>query len=402
MLRIFYMTLLIFLIASSLLIFFPPVISASQTADTAEDKVKPISLPLRYTFDGRQYKQSQLIVDFIQSAYSRSMWFDDPLNRQVGFLTPAWYSREKNPMLNNYPEWLVEYVLREKGHPAFDAINRWPGEITIGIGWPPPSKVKEDTKGFSDRARKQIEHITGQLQSASGRSVTYIPPVSETETNFARIRIIDGGTDKFFHDNKFKIRRDEQPPIPVPIAGTPSQPFDVGKHGFMPRLEGLFRDAVRFTPFSRSQVEGYFVSDNKNNLSFSVCYIWPHHKDDLFNALITECLMRAMGLPEMPMSKNISAIGNWNTAHDPHSKRFVLDQGKANYASMFKKEDQSPALFQHDLTQHAPQDLTEYDNAMISLLYCDALSPGQARYDAIDIFLSGDMCFKNFKPVRLP
>ena len=376
------------------------VFALQSTAPLADNKkVDTTTAPLpRYTIDGKQYLKDQLAMEFIQSAYPRSMWSDDLLNRGVGFLTPSWYSRKSHPTLNFYPDWLVEYALREKGRPVFDGLNRWQGDITIGVGFPPPSKVHEKTEGFAARATDQILRIQKDLQSATGRRVTYIPPDDETPANFARIRIIDGDLESFFRENKFKLYRAKMGPIATPLQTNQCTEYDFGKYNFMQYLEGLFQDAVRFTSLARAQVEGYFVTDNKNNIEFAACYIWPHHETKMLNALINECLVRAMGLPEQPLRQDTALIGNWNLAHDGHSKRYVLDGDKKNMRA--SKEKYRP--FPNALTTNAPQELTAYDKTILGLLYCNKLSAGQPRYDVMDQFFKSDDCFEALEPIRAP
>jgi hypothetical protein len=373
-----------------LFLFFPLFKSYAKRAVSS-------SLVALYYLDGKPYSREQLIIDFTRIAYQRSLWVEDILNYQRGSLAPAWRSLEPKPQLKMYPSWMVEYALRHKGRPVFDGLNKWPGEITIGIGWPPPSAQPENVQD-SSRAVSQIKKVLKGLGAASGRPVKYMSPKLETEENFARIRIIEAGSERFYQDNKFKVRGRTGGPIPAPIMnGKQSDFIDFGKHGLMQDLEGRFLDAARFTPFSRSQVDGYFVSNSKNEIDFAVCYIWSGHKDVLFNALVTECLVRAMGLPETSRIAETSALSLWNTAHDSHSKRYMIDKGEANQPLRtsygLELEDTSAESFPHQLTKTSPQALSGYDKAMISLLYCERLTAAQGRYGIIEELSANDDCF---------
>lgn len=142
---------------------------------------KPIAKPLRYILNGAPYSHVQLVTDFVQIAFQRSLWSDDPLNRVRGYLLLDFYSKKTNSaFFSRYPDFLSEYVAREKGYPKFDALNRWLKEITISTGWPPPSAVDEAVTGFSKRVESQVKRLTGDLQSATGLPVRFVDPATET------------------------------------------------------------------------------------------------------------------------------------------------------------------------------------------------------------------------------
>lgn len=407
-------------IVSVISIIFGAVAMDGVRADGAINAEKPVAKPLRYILDGAQYSHVQLVTDFVQIAFQRSLWSDDPLNRARGYLLPDFYSKKtNNAFFSRYPDFLSEYVVREKGYPKFDALNRWPKEITISTGWPPLSAVDEAVTGFSKRVELQVKRLTGDLQSATGLPVRFVDPAAETEDSFARLRIVDGGGGRFYFDNKFKISDRGSSVSAVPLAGGVSA--DYSKH--MGEMEGMFRDAVRFMPFARAQVEGYFVTDKHNNIEFSVCYIWPHHKENLFNALVTECLLRAAGLPELSLSTPDAVLGNWNQSHDPHSKRYILDGKGANLSplalAMMQSQversadaekikmlqnmlEDSPSSFPHNMTTSAPQSFTNYDLAVLSILYCTRLTPGMGRFDTLNILIAEERdCFNALSPVRV-
>ena len=391
--------------------------------------------------DGVAYSKSTFILDFMRIAFAEASWSADPLNSVLQgrneLIGGAVVRKKFFPSFpNGFPVWLREYIWREQGEPDYAALSRWPQSgVTISTGWPPPSKQRERFKGFSQRAEQQALRHINDLQAAIGLPVRFMNPADETTTDFARIRIVDALSLNFFFDNKFKINGRGYNVVPIPITQPdfmgPPVLSDYAEHGIMLAYEGKLLDAVRFTPFARVLVEGYYVMDEDNNIDFAACYIWPHHQDALFNALVTECLVRAAGLPsvaaappEIPVLGKYSALENWNKAHDSHSKRHVLDGEGVNddFYSLTMRQTESrvsegygepallsveenakiqayieddPSYFPHRRTEteKVPQALTDYDKAMLNMLYCTRLKTGASRFQVFSVLFNDSYCF---------
>ncbi|HEX2753201.1 MAG TPA: hypothetical protein VHP34_08920, partial [Alphaproteobacteria bacterium] len=194
-------------------------------------------------------------------------------------------------------------------------------------------------------------------------------------------------------------------------ASTDSSP--VGDNQY---FEKYVQGAVRFTPYARAQVEGYLLSDHENNLDFAVCYLWPYHQKEVLASLMNECLLRALGLPEMASVQGAGVLGHWNKTYDRVSKRSVLDGPTVNewLASVAKTEmgwtrSGEDAAYgrelekliakgnRKDLFTNYPkivkQRLSEFDLAMLSMLYCADIRPGMGRYEILDAFYKSNNCF---------
>jgi hypothetical protein len=147
----------------------------------------------------------------------------------------------------------------------------------------------------------------------------------------------------------------------LPMAATP--PFE----------EFIF-GSVPFTPSATRQVEGYFVPNNDNTIGFAVCKISPDHDIQIQKSLITECFIRALGLPDASLTADNSALGIWN--QESNRERIVT----ANPVS-----------------EYLPIQLTEYDAFMLSLLYCPEIHPGMNRYDVLFSLYHSDVCLQSLQ-----
>ena len=63
--------------------------------------------------------------------------------------------------------------------------------------------------------------------------------------------------------------------------------------------------------------------------------------------------------------------------------------------------EDSPSSFPHNMTTSAPQSFTDYDLAVLSILYCTQLAPGMGRFDVQEELTTKVDCFKNLSPVRV-
>lgn len=123
-------------------------------------------------------------------------------------------------------------------------------------------------------------------------------------------------------------------------------------------LERHIVNKTAFTPGLNSQVRGYFISNDSNEIQWAICYIWTGHENAMLEKLTQECLARSLGIPNFFISdpmKPMSVLGLWNfpNEEDAHSIK-----NKSNYIS----------------------DYSAIDKAFISALYNPQIRPGM-RYD---------------------
>jgi hypothetical protein len=344
-----------------------------------------------------EYTKDQLVQDFIRIAFPRYLWVEDmPLSEGMFYTSPVYNAYSKYDV-DDRPEWNKEYIKREKGMPDFGGINRWGmGEITVSVGWPSIPVDQPRDPEIQRKIEDVVQKLSSKIKPVTGKSLRFVHPESETPELYARLRIVP--YDIFYRDNKFKSRRrfSYYNPNHAPLTHQNFRSFEMDLRG-----------AVRFTPMSRAQVEGYFIPAAKNEIDFAVCEIWPEHKDDQFQSLLTECLVRALGLPEVSIAATQAAVGPWNAVYDAVSKREILDGPEVNQGvedRLFKMDtaekrkkymDYLNALLVPGLLnqQHVLSQPTAYDYAMLKMLYCDELSAGMGRYEILEVFYKSDKCF---------
>lgn len=344
--------------------------------------------------DGEKYTRKQIVDDFINIVFGDA--------GETVMLPPANYG----VFFGDDVRWL-KYIAVSANKTLPLRLSRWPkGTIEIGLGWPPLRAEPEPEKHNKKYAALQpyLSKTLPLLESATGLKFQIRERATETEVDFARLRIIF--YDVFWLDNKFK-------------AG-PTHHFVAGAHEAKEKTERLRR--VDFTPLSRTQVDGYFIpAAYDGSIIFSSCEIWPNFENLLEQALVTECLVRSLGFFNVSMNRK-SILGHWNNAHDPHSKRKILDGDTVNYSSNYPERDfihkmvdkygfmeyekqaeyiegiekaREVPRFPHELTDKNSIVITptEYDSMMMSLLYCDDLKPRDHKEIVRQKLLENNVCF---------
>lgn len=352
------------------------VLSMGSLSVAAEKEPQDPRFFLRevYVIEGKTYTKAQIIRDFLKIAFSSHLWFEDiPMDSSNGWTIRGVAPIGFVPKMDNvkksglYDSWVMSLP---KGDIKFDAINKWAGDVTIGFGWPPFDAAKrlrgveeDEVRGseidparlteISETISKKMEGFLPKLSALTGQSVNFIDPKDETARKYAKIRIIV--SDSFLKDvSSFKSDR--------LLAGYTHQL----PNGWGVRLNerDSFLNAVRFSPFSPYQVEGYIFPDQRNNIQFAVCQLNPKLGEKVMLTLLTECLARVLGLPEGGIL---------------HKSSIFYPRATAEEAAI-------------DRPTFSP-----YDEAIISLLYCDKLKAGMGRSDVLRTLYFEPSCFKKFK-----
>lgn len=365
---------------------------------------------------GEEYTRDQLVIDFIQVAFSKSIWQETTPFRNIHerfFL--HFYQREHKKdnligVVKNTP-WAHEFVFRDLGHPKFDGLNKWTvDKIEIAFGWPPAlgtlqnwEPSEQNHHRYQSIIKPHIVASITKIENAIDIPISMIERKKETTNDFARLRIIlyDDASAK----NYFKMEPDQRKTFVHPVTA-------IGN------FQKYLVDAVRFTPVSRSQVDGYFLTDKDNNIQLAICLLNSKNDDALLKSLTTECLLRAMGLPEVSRLSKTSTLSNWNRAYDPYSRRYILDGSllldtipteKPMLPDVVTKRDARKTSVKEDnrntdvqvysdmASSHVIQEITEYDLALLRTLYCKSLVPSMSRYEVLTTLYNSDNCFKKFK-----
>ncbi|TCU21827.1 hypothetical protein EV130_110171 [Rhizobium azibense] len=308
--------------------------------------------------------------DFLNVAFSDVRWLEDmeDPSTSVSVVLNALNApppEENQPSRDELAVWLKPFA-DSAALPRHNAINKWRKSPSVGFDWPQfgESRLSEiSAKRLLERAAEyeKIGRVVGaqldELNAATNLAVTLTPPSSprESTSDFAEIRIVIASTGAIQNNIKFARK-----------------PSELDER----RFELAIKKGVRFTPKSRSQVEGFVLLNNSNEIELAVCYISPEVLDTrLLKPLVSECLIRALGLPSLSLSTVPSLLGSWNAALDSISKTDTLDGSDATEA--VGKKDWNAVFREYAVQSEAPDPHPRrYDVVMLRLLYCPSIKPG--------------------------
>ncbi|HEX2752712.1 MAG TPA: hypothetical protein VHP34_06340 [Alphaproteobacteria bacterium] len=353
-----------------------------------------------------------MVQGILSAGLSRHLWFEGQapaqfftLNLSSAILHMAREKerrasdgdKEKRYLLQIAPEWisaLLEFT--EIYMPPLGILHKWPGDITVGVSWPlydsmtdyddAKYKIMADNRSRFSRMtdvqygkiRNIVEPLLPEMRQLTGRNVTFVPKGDPREktAEFARLRIV-------LTTYSYHLKR--------PRLGLGNMHSHTVED-----YQGYFTSAVNFTPDSRAQVDGFFLTDDKDDIRFAVCYVNPDVGEVLLKALIQECLVRAMGLPEFQGIEEGSILANWNSDFEPPSD-FAQDFNKEfmpRYVKGLPHAKGNPFPVEFVDERKIPKGLSDYDRGLLRALYCDALQSGMdARRIIEEISIKCNTCF---------
>lgn len=328
----------------------------------AEDAVAPASVVL----DGQEFKRDQLERAFFSSVFTKDI-LNDAVKGKIDFGLGSYVdggSSLSKYISQNFP-WLHPHIFPQTELPKILAINKWVKPVQISFGMP------NDMKPLSNQENKQfrllfsphdsrtlsdvdLDHSYSELLSdmssklghLSGISVRYFPPQQETTQDFANIRINFLSSENF---NRGHYRIGDVSYMVSNSWGGSETIYFRGKMGVVSKIKNGFP----FTSGSRNQVEGYILTNEKNEIQMSICNIWDGHSPDLTKALIHECVIRSMGFTGAVRLMNpvpLSFLSSWND------------------------KSEWPEKYRDQIKQ--PTELSEFDKFMIRTLYNPEIKPG--------------------------
>lgn len=318
--------------------------------------------------DGREYTKTELIQGFLEIAFSETPWnwyLSEQSARTVLYF--AFHRMHYPPpkfAMNNLFAYFMTYGSWQEREPRFGVINKWPGDVRIALGM---QETSADLKKQLQRSlpipyaqfdpslkkyrliKSRLKVLLPELERLTGLNVGFVEPFDDVDDkpSFARMRIYAGG---LVEDGKYRKRLNpskvDDPDVLL------HRTYDIEFIDFH------FFGGVPYTPYDMTRVEGYFLPDADNNISLSVCKLNPDLGDESFLALLTECLVRSLGLPDIaPLSVNGNVLSAGNT------------------------------------TENSAVNLKEYDRFMIKLLYCPVIKAGMSRYEVIQVLYKNNQCF---------
>lgn len=290
--------------------------------------------------------------------------------------------------------WWHYYITYPDGLPKHGSIHKWNQEITIGVGWPLTPEGRPALNPRSDmlehyaltehygRFLKQIKSLAPEIGRLTGLKVKVIEPNDpiENTSQFAKIRVVPTNRNPLNNYFKHAKHTDNR-------RGVLENEFNTPLY-----FEHFYKMPVPFTDGARSQVDGYILPRTNNNIGMSVCKISINVEELLANTLISECLVRALGLPER-IGKTAklyrgSLVGPWNSNHNAHS--WLIGE-RLDFTAVARRHKDVPPKTRKNFPEHLTdkntlfQTFTDYDAFVISLLYCPEIKSGMDRIEVKDV-----------------
>lgn len=233
----------------------------------------------------KSYKTQKKILAEFEAIFQRHVW------EIAGYPSVRPLSEDFIKTVNqpNFPSFLRGFSLREKGMPKYGVVNKWNKKnLDVTFGWtllefPKWSNhITEIQKEYLERMNPIIQNSISDMNKNNIIAFNYISPVDVK--NPVQIHILPYK----------KVYQNINPKL---------EQLDYHFEDNMSYFEEYLRGGVRFTPGLANQVDGYFLSDESNQIQLAVCYININNSDEIIKSYISECLLRATGLPEVIASQ---------------------------------------------------------------------------------------------------
>jgi hypothetical protein len=300
-----------------------------------------------------------MIWDLTNAAFQDSLWLSDT-NKPWQVVSS--YRRyldtkarfEADGELLHHNNWWNIYTDRLSGLPESGAINKWNKEaIEVNFGFYDYLDMGAGSDQFegieSDRVPVIMEHLRGvlvQIEKSTGIS----------------LRVGEGIADK----NPERLSGIFISPVLTVGSGSDVRPIyynkNVTSESYIVQLEDSFVGLVPFAPESRFGVEGFLATDEANRIEMALCRIPSRLDDPRFLTLVTECMVRSMGLVGTTMG---------------------------DYASMLKQRDRLDDL---DRLAEDTSVIPEFDSELLRALYCAEVKPGMGKNETLLSLLNSSDC----------
>lgn len=312
----------IFLIFVLSVVIFHPinVFAAGDKRGVAEDAHS----------EGRKDVQDNFLSLFLSASLSARLLNEERWDASHEY-RPLYKSRiavRRDDLHANYP-W-IEQLLYPAVAPRLLSINRWahspeitvlfehnftslenvssvPFILTVGnikAGVPTPEAASFSASEEFQTLRSFVSQSARAISAVTGMRL-FLNKVDRPALGAINIVLVSNNTLGGTH---YKLPSDYS--FSVLNSWTNTDYVDLrGVYG----LEREFPHAIKFSPTFPDQVDGYFVTNENNEIEFSMCYIWSGHNDDTIKSLALECLVRSMGLPGGIRPKHSpSILSSWS------------------------------------------------------------------------------------------
>lgn len=231
----------------------------------------------------------------------------------------------------------------------------------------------------------EITVLLPVIRDLTGLPVSYIEREHETAESTANLRII------------FQTRLTDEPlkanlTVPagkrtsiMPSGLRTSIPGDtsggvaiIGEQNsidYRRAVEPALLTAVHFTSYTDQQVDGYLLPNADNSIGMSFCFIGANRLEPpILRALVRECLVRSLGLPNAPSLLPTMLLGLWNGQLPGESRALIW----MNRPGALKD---APTSYSAKEWGPSTPPITEFDRFIIRTLYNSQIRPGMTLTD---------------------
>lgn len=358
------------------------------------NQIYPDSASKAFCFEETVNYKKHLFNDLINTAINTDYWNTGYYNNDLNAFDYNFriFEKEHNILKNratavgffiNESQPFFKYAMWNDKLPKHGVINKWElDKIKIGFQFPLAKKTY-DLREITDH---RIDEIKAAAQKAIPEIEKYTGLKFEvTDGLDAQILILPAAYNRI--RNYFKYSRTRHHHDSTIFA-----------------YESIIFGKVEFTPKSLSQVDGYLIANDDNSIGMAICRIFPYSEEKMLERLVQECLVRSTGLPGMAKNFNKTILGNWNRAHDAFSlrdtvKRTSEDKVKLSpkYENVSVEKENFPDHYPSELTNwdDVPDGITDYDAAMMKLLYCPVIKSGMDVNEAAYNLYNNEECFNS-------
>ncbi|MBI2234066.1 MAG: hypothetical protein HYU57_03550, partial [Micavibrio aeruginosavorus] len=267
----------------------------------------------KFVIGEQAFFSGDVIEDFLEIAFSEKLWNEDAANiRPDGFGRMIdWYSVYnwdiKDPSVKkHYQEikqkmpWIADYFYYPSGLPKHNAINKWEDEISIAFGLPGQRQGSENPGNY-DLASRKIKELLPEISRASGLKAVFLNDADASLNDSAKIRIVFADVWPKRNWNK--------------SSGYKYEIYDYE--------EGLF-GGVLFQTKDAKKMDAYMLPDQNNELGMAICKIKNGLSPDEIESLITECIIRSLGLPDRAKGGAVSVLSGDQARQITPYDRFMI------------------------------------------------------------------------------
>lgn len=332
--------------------------------------------PEEIKLDGQVFKKDQLNQAFLDTVFTKDVLNESEWGLNLDLLSRPGSLIHFDKAKNLYP-WLLPHLYPQEGLPRLLVVNKWTGPVQVILGMPNDLKLAKNDKSASYRfslnqedlkekinkvdITPYIEFITDlskKLGSLASLNINYISNQDEVVGEFSGV-----------HINFVALPdRDENKSIfKVGLSVTSITSYSTQPISFRDVAEKHIKTGFPFTSVSSKQVDGYILSNSKNEIQAAVCYIWIGHEPEMIKALVRECLIRSLGFP------GVLRMG------------FAQRPVPASYLTLWNDPEKWSESYRSQVKH--PADVSEFDQYMIRTLYNPAIKPGMDYLEAQKIML---------------